>query len=281
MYASDTYYNLTESQLRSIERIEETYLRKVLKTTKGCPIVQMYLEMGQWPARFEIQKLRLLFLKSILQQDENGMVFKFFKLQLEQPTRGDWVSSCKTDLKELGITQSLREIKEMPKNRFKNMLNLKVKENALEYLLGKRGSKGKEMNYPSLEMADYLLPYNDKMDIEEKQRLFAVKNRMVEIPSNFGKSDSICICGTKENMSHIYSCQYLNEKKESQPYGNVQNGKLNEQIEIFRRFENNMKERNKIKMNLEVEKVGQIRRFNKHPCDPSCDPLNFVQSSIG
>ena len=137
------------------------------------------------------------------------------------------------------------------------------------------------MNYPSLEMADYLLPYNDKMDIEEKQRLFAVKNRMVEIPSNFGKSDSICICGTKENMSHIYSCQYLNEKKESQPYGNVHNGKLNEQIEIFRRFENNMKERNKIKMNLEVEKVGQIRRFNKHPCDPSCDPLNFVQSSIG
>ena len=57
----------------------------------------------------------------------------------------------------------------MPKHRFKNMLNLKVKENALEYLLGKRGSKGKERNYPSLEMADYLLPYNDKMDIEEKQ----------------------------------------------------------------------------------------------------------------
>ena len=42
-----------------------------------------------------------------------------------------------------------------------------------------------------------------------------------------------------------------------------------------------MRERNKIKINLEMEKVGQIRRFNKHPCDPACDPLNFVQSSIG
>ena len=101
LYASDTYYNLTESQLRSIERIEETYLRKVLKTTKGCPIVQMYLEMGQWPARFEIQKLRLLFLKSILQQDDY-----WHGIQVFQPTRGDLVSSCKTDLKELGITQS-------------------------------------------------------------------------------------------------------------------------------------------------------------------------------
>ena len=39
LYASETYYNLTENQLRSIERIEEGFLRKILKTTKGCPIV--------------------------------------------------------------------------------------------------------------------------------------------------------------------------------------------------------------------------------------------------
>ena len=35
LYASETYYNLTEKQLRSIEKIEEEYLRKILKTTKG------------------------------------------------------------------------------------------------------------------------------------------------------------------------------------------------------------------------------------------------------
>ena len=38
LYASETYYNLTENNLRNIERIEETFLRKVLKTSKGCPI---------------------------------------------------------------------------------------------------------------------------------------------------------------------------------------------------------------------------------------------------
>ena len=43
LYASETYYNLTEMQLRKIERIEEEYLRKVLKTSKGCHIVQLYL----------------------------------------------------------------------------------------------------------------------------------------------------------------------------------------------------------------------------------------------
>ena len=46
LYACDVYYNLKERELREIERIEENFLRKVLKTTKGCPLVQLYLEMG-------------------------------------------------------------------------------------------------------------------------------------------------------------------------------------------------------------------------------------------
>ena len=58
LYASDMYYNLKESEVRQIERIEEVFLRKVLGTTKGCPITKLYLEMGQIPSRFEIQKMR-------------------------------------------------------------------------------------------------------------------------------------------------------------------------------------------------------------------------------
>ena len=60
LYASDIYYNLKENEVRQLERIEEVYLRKVLKPTKGCPIVKTYLELGQAPARFEIQKMRCL-----------------------------------------------------------------------------------------------------------------------------------------------------------------------------------------------------------------------------
>ena len=80
LYASDMYYDLKERELCQIERIEENFLRKVLKTTKGCPIIQMYLELGQFPARFEIQKLRLLFLKTILEQDDDSNLKTFFNL---------------------------------------------------------------------------------------------------------------------------------------------------------------------------------------------------------
>ena len=86
LYTSDMYYNLKESELRELENIEEDYLRKVFKTTKGCPISQIYLEIGQTPARFEIQKLRLLFLKTILEESEQSLLSRFFHLQLEEPT---------------------------------------------------------------------------------------------------------------------------------------------------------------------------------------------------
>ena len=115
LYASEAYYNLTETNLRNIERIEEGFLRKILKTQKGCPISQMYLETGQWPARFQIKKQRMLFLKSILDQDEQSMVFKFLKLQFQQPIKNDWVSTCKRDLEEMNIDLKFEDIKMMQK----------------------------------------------------------------------------------------------------------------------------------------------------------------------
>ena len=77
LYASETYYDLKENELRVIERIEEGYMRKLVKTTAGCPIVQLYLELSQIPARFAIMRSRLLFLK------EDSRISLFVKLQLE------------------------------------------------------------------------------------------------------------------------------------------------------------------------------------------------------
>ena len=128
LYASETYYNLTENQLRNIERIEEGYLRKVLKTSKGCPIVQLYLSMGQWPARFEIQKYRLLFLKTILEQEEDSMVSKFFKLQMEHPTKGDWVLRVMKGLSEIGFSESLEGLKTMSRFKFNKSIETKLKK---------------------------------------------------------------------------------------------------------------------------------------------------------
>ena len=134
LYASECYYNLTENEIRRIERIEERYLRKIFQTPKTCPIVQLYLEFGQWPARFEIQKMRCLYLKTILSQKEHSQIFMFFKLQKESPIKGDWVSTVMKDLSDLRIYETMDEIKEMSRNKFKNLIKCRIEVNALDYL---------------------------------------------------------------------------------------------------------------------------------------------------
>ena len=251
LYACDMYYNLKENELRQIERIEEGFLRKILKTTKGCPITQLYFEVGQHPARFEIQKTRLLYLKYILEQNEESNLQQMLSLQLVNPTKGDWASKCIEDLKELNINLTFAEIKSITKIKFTNILKKEMKKNAFKYLSKKRGQKGSEIEYSCLEMSEYLQPTNTELTVEQKCEVFAVRNRMINIEYNFPKKDKLtyCECGIKEDMQHIYNCELLSEtkKNESLPYKSIFNGELEQQTMVYRIFKQNLEKREQLK----------------------------------
>ena len=181
-----------------------------------------------------------------------------------EPSKGDWVTSCLTDLKELRITEQLDEIRKMKKDKFSTLVKSRTRENALLYLKKKQKSKGSEILYTNVELADYLQPINP-MTIEKKQKLFAVRNRMVRIPNNFPKSENKakCFCDEIEDMSHIYNCKILNEEKiPSQNYENIYNGTITQQTEILEKFEQNMEKREQM--------------IKEPPCDPLCDPHLFI-----
>ena len=184
LYAAETYHNLKENELRELERIEENFMRKLLKTSKGCPIVQLYLTLGQIPARFAIMRIRLSFLHYILNEDEESMILKILHLQLKNPTRGDWVSICVDNLKQLDISESFQNIKIMKKNKFDKLLKVRIDIIALQYLTSRQGKKGGEMSYTEIEISEYLLPHTE-LNILEKRNMFAVKNRMSTIRENF------------------------------------------------------------------------------------------------
>ena len=241
LYASETYYNLKESEIRTLERIEEHYLRKLFKTTKGCPISQLYLEAGQYPARFEIIRRRLLFFKNILNENPNSLIFKFVQLQIEKPSKGDWASSCISSLQYLNIKLSIHEIAKMKKNQFSKILKKSLEEKSVQYLLENRKSKGKEINYTRLKMAEYLLPQNENLSIEEQQYIFSIRNRMIPIESNFsviGK-ERPCLCGEVKTMKHIYTCKKLNEEEIIIKYEEIFKENVQNQKIILKRFRKN------------------------------------------
>ena len=246
LYASETYYNLKEPELRNLERIEEGFLRRLFKTSKGCPIAQLYLEAGHIPARFHIKKMRLMFLKYILNEEEHGLISKFLRLQFEKPSRGDWASSCKQDLKDLKIDMSLVDIKTTKMRKFIKIINESISEAAFQYLIKKRGSKGMEISYTSLKMSEYLLPNDSGLSIDDKRYIFEIRNRMIYIPANFSsdENENICIsCKSIEDMNHVYSCRHWNNENEEVKYENIFTDNIHNQVIVYKRFKENYEKR--------------------------------------
>ena len=216
-------------------------------------------------------KIRLLFLKVILQDKPESLIYKFLQLQFEHSTKGDWASTCVKDLKELKIDLSLEEIKIISKPKYQKLLKSAIRIKALEYLLDKQGRKGSEIKYSNLELAEYLMPNNELLSIEDKRNLFEMRNHMVDIPANFSSSKVItkCICRDKEDMKHIYICKKLNIIKEETYFEMIYSDNVKEQVIVYKRFKNNMEKRSEIKEKTNKEETTSHEIL-------SCDPLSSL-----
>ena len=247
----------------SLERIEESFLRQMFKTTKGCPISQLHLESGQAPARFEIKKIRLLFLQYILQENPESQIFKFLKLQIEHPTRGDWASTCQKDLKDFEIEISFDEIQTLTKIQFCKILKTSIKKKAFEYLIGKRKSKGQEIIYSELKMSEYLMPNMENISIDDRRKIFEIRNRMLPIPTNFpsnkNKDDTRCWCGETEDTEHIYLCKYWTEQSGQYPFDIIYTDNMPKLVKVYDQFKDNYKKREEYQNEIENPHATPLR----------------------
>ena len=279
LYACETYYNLKENEIRALEMIEEGFLRELFKTGRCCPISQLYAEVGLIPARYEIIKIRLLYLKEILIQKEDSMIFRMFQLQLKQRKRGDWASTCLKNLKELEIEMSLEQIKTMKKSKFKTLLDEKIAPVALTYLKGKQGSKGQEIKFAEIETAEYLLPCSGLL-LDDQRKIFSLRNKMVKIVNNFSSIKQACPCGEIDSLQHIYICNLFseNENTEVTPFEEIYSNNISKQVKVLKRFEKVFLKREEI-----YAQNGRKSEKDKHPpCDLLKDPLfSLLESSNG
>ena len=116
----------------------------------------------------------------------------------------------------------------------------------IHYLQKKRGSKGNEIKFTRLEMSEYLIPFKNKLSNKEKRKMVEHRNRMMKIPYNFANKEEKCVYGNLETISYIYSCKSFSKKESRILFNEFYNGNLEQQIEIFKRLENNLEMRKKI-----------------------------------
>ena len=207
---AEIWYGLEPEDLKELDDLDRLMIRKVLKCPSTTPTEAGHLELGLLPLHCIVKERRVNFLHSLLNIDDDKMLSKFFKTQLEHPTKRDWTESIKKDMSDLKINLSFSEIKSKSSLSFKNMVKIKVKEFALDLLNMKKfdHSKMDDLVFTELKIQKYLLA--EELSVNQKQTIFAFRTRMSDFSENFrngGPSTPCKICNLHiDSQAHGVNC---------------------------------------------------------------------------
>ena len=140
-------YHVKEKEYRAIEAVEESVLRKMLQTKRSSPRHFLYLETGLVPARHQIHRQVINYLKYIIDQPNTSLIVRVFESMRNHPKKGDWASWTLSLIEKYEINMTLEEIKETKGSIFKNMVKRQMIKFAFKDLVNrqKKGEKGRNI----------------------------------------------------------------------------------------------------------------------------------------
>ena len=175
------------------------------------------------------------------------MMNRYFQAQLNNPTKKDWVTTVKEDLKILNMEDKNWDvIRKMKKTSFVYLIQKKTNRLVYETLekAKKNHSKVRKLNHSCIKIQTYLQPNKMKMSREEAQLIFAMRCRVTDVKINIkGKYDSLeCgACGlAEESQQHIIECEKISDNKHTKViYEKLLNGTVEDKLKIARAFKEN------------------------------------------
>ena len=189
-----------------------------------------------------------MFLFYILKQDQQSLIYKFFQSQKNHQTSKDWVTTVRKDLKELNMNTNFDEIQMMKKCEFKKIIKQNIETEAKNDLNAKKlnHSKVKNLQHNSIRMQKYLKHGQTEISVEERQLIFKLRAKVTNVKMNYRGmyEDFQCDICHEENESQrhiIEECRILNKNEEEKlEYTKIENGNINQMVEIARHFKRNI-----------------------------------------
>ena len=102
----EAWYNVTEKEVSSLEKVDEMLIRKIFSAHSKTPIELLYLESGNIPIRFILKSKRVNYLWYILNEDGESLLSKVIQAQCKNPVIGDWVETVKEDLSDIDLNMN-------------------------------------------------------------------------------------------------------------------------------------------------------------------------------
>jgi hypothetical protein len=250
----EVWYNLTEWELRKLERADEKLLRNILNCSSQVSSEILSLELGLLPVRFIIKLRRILYLEHILKQrNKNSLLYNFFIAQMQDPKTNDWVSTVKKDLEDLDINLEFSDIEELGTNKFTKLCKMQVKLKAFEYLQNEKLNHEKVLHikYEKLEMAKYLTANDFEYSVESRQYLFQCRVSDIQARANrpWQHEETHCISckdiNIEETGKHILDCKVLIDQNDQisyiPQYSDLYSTEIQEQMYVSTIIKENMR----------------------------------------
>ena len=86
----ESWPKCSEARIIKFEKVEQNFMRKILKAHSKTAIAALYLELGIIPLRFQLMKRRVLYLHNIMMRDDNELTKKVVLLQKDMSYCGDF-----------------------------------------------------------------------------------------------------------------------------------------------------------------------------------------------
>ena len=279
LFNSEAWHGVTESDIKILEKVDESLLRGILKSHSKIPLEALYLETGSLPIKFIIASRRMMYLHSILQKNTEELVRRVYDVQKEDSSPGDFVELIKEDKALLNLSMPDEEIKQLKKSNFKSIIRNKIKLAAYKSLNAQKENHSK-MNglvYQQLKKEEYLS--SPLFDSESVKLLLALRTRTVKgIKNDFRGMfpDNMCplSCDIPDTLQHVLECVVLRQYHTSQDisatdirYTDVFSGNIRLQKQTTQLYAELLETRNKLISQPEISgPVHGLQTVQKSIC---------------
>ena len=207
----EVLHGLKKSHIEKMEAVDRYFMRRIFQSPISTPVESYYIETSVLPLKFVIIGRRLMYYHNLLQKDDSELVKMVFLTQGKLSVKNDWINYLKDDLSLCQIVLSENEIKLMKKEKFKKLVNDKLRQLTNEYLTSLQQSHRKTRNiFVTEKMKPYLR--SEEISLEEKRMLFLMRNFMCDVKTNYKTlyaNNMRCrLCDKfEESESHLTICE--------------------------------------------------------------------------
>ena len=238
-----------KKNIEELEVVDRQLMRHIIGAHAKAPVEFLYLETGVIPLQHVISCRRLLYLKNILQREDNELIKRIYKAQLDNPVKGDWCELVQKDLEDLDLNTNQVEL--VGTDNYKEKVKEKIKRLAFSDLkeLQKSHKKINNIEYKCFKAQPYIK--NHIMNNGDISLLFSLRCRTVRnIKANFPTmyfGNVLCQlgCQVEETQEHCFQCPAITQNKErnsSVEYADIF-GNPDQQVTVTREFRHLLEER--------------------------------------